>query len=145
MYPLLQIYKKSLYKIGIKLILKGFEGNNFFSQLQSKEHPMKMTRYAPWCADTGYAMAVSFLSSSLGNYSHYNNSKVDRNIEKALTEKNYENRLKILHELQRIIMADYPWISICNPDFILARSSNLKGWVYRTYNHTKAQDFYLSG
>ena len=144
MHPLLLIYKKSLKKIGIKLSLKGLDSDEYFSQLQSIEHPMKMTRYAPWCADAGYAMMVSFFSSSLGNYSHYNNSKVDNFIENALADTNYETRLNTLHKVQKIIMADYPWVNICNPYFVIARSSNLKGWTYRTYNHTKAQDFYLS-
>ena len=144
MHPLLLIYKKSLKKIGIKLSLKGLDSDEYFSQLQSLEHPMKMTRYAPWCADAGYAMFVCFFSSSLGNYSHYNNSKVDNFIENALADTNYETRLNTLHKVQKIIMADYPWVNICNPYFVIARSSNLKGWTYKTYNHTKAQDFYLS-
>ncbi len=145
MRPLLLLYKKSLENIGITLNLIGLKHEDYFIQLQSKEHPMKMTRYAPWCADTAYAMAVSFLSSSLGNYSHYANSEVDKLIQNALIESNYQAQLKQLHKVQKIIISEYPWINICNPDFIIARSSNIKGWVYRTYNHTEAQDFYLSG
>ncbi|PPR77087.1 MAG: putative D,D-dipeptide-binding periplasmic protein DdpA [Alphaproteobacteria bacterium MarineAlpha2_Bin1] len=145
MHPLLLLYKESLKKIDITLNLVGLEHEDYFIQLQSRSHPMKMTRYAPWCADTAYALAVSFLSSSLGNYTHYSNLEVDKLIQNALTESNYQTRLKYLYSIQKIISSDYPWVNICNPDFIIARSSNIKGWVYRTFNHTKAQDFYLSG
>ena len=55
---------------------------------------------------------------------------------------NYETRLNTFIK-SKIIMADYPWVNICNPYFVIARSSNLKGWTYRTYNHTKLKTLFV--
>ena len=55
---------------------------------------------------------------------------------------NFSIIYEVLDEAQRIILNESPWVQICNPDFSLVRNSDLKGWVYRTFNHTKAQDFY---
>ncbi len=142
MKPLLNLYKVSLELIGVNLSLKPISSESYFNELQSNKHPLKITRYAPWCADPGYALTVSFLSSSLGNYSNYENTEVDKLINDASFESDSDARFAMLDEAQRIILEESPWVQICNPDFNLARNSKLRGWVYRTFNHTKAQDFF---
>ena len=144
MKPILEIYKRFLQEVGINLVLYEIPSSKYFMEQQSSVHPMKITRYAPWCADPGYALTVSFFSNSLGNYSHYNNDKVDKLIIAASSEINIDKRFRMLNEAQKIILNDCPWVLICNPNFNLARNKNLKGLVYRTFNHFKAQDFYWS-
>jgi hypothetical protein len=46
-----------------------------------------------------------------------------------------------LDQAQKIVLAEQPWVMIGNPDYSLVRRSDLGGWVYRTHNHTRAQDF----
>ena len=141
MEPLLVMYKTALAKIGVKLNLKKTPAASFVKEVQSKKHPMTIYRDAPWCPDPGYAMNLYFLSSSFVNYASYSNAEVDKLLTAAANEGDSKARFAMLDKAQGIVLDDSPWVQICNPSFTMVRNSALKGWVYRTHNHTRAQDF----
>ena len=102
---------------------------------------MTMYRDAPWSPDPGYAMNLYFESSSFINYSNYKNVEVDKLLKAAASEGDASSRFELLDKAQELVLADSPWVMIGNPDFSLIRRSDLGGFVYRTHNHLRAQDF----
>jgi len=64
------------------------------------------------------------------NMSGYNNPEFDRIAEKSASEMNPELRQKLIHEMQKIIMADVPYLPIYNPALLEAvRTDTFSGWV----------------
>ena len=141
MEPLLVLYRSALETLNVKLELRKTPTASYFQEVQAKKHPMTMFRDAPWSPDPGYAMNLYFLSTSFINYSNYSNPEVDKLLLAAANEGDAGNRFELLDKAQKIVLDDQPWVMIANPNYNLVRRSNLKGWVYRTHNHTRAQDF----
>ncbi len=140
--PLLVLYRTALEQIGVKLTLKKTPSASYFKEIVAKKHPMTFYRDAPWSPDPGYALNLYYLSSSFVNYSNYNNPEVDKILTAAASEGNAAARFEMLDKCQSIILDDAPVVLISNPDFSLVRNKDLKGYTYRTYNHTCAGDFY---
>jgi len=86
-------------------------------------------------------MNLYFESSSFINYSNYKNVEVDKLLKAAASEGDASSRFELLDQAQKLVLADSPWVMIGNPDFSLIRRSELGGFVYRTHNHLRAQDF----
>ncbi len=64
------------------------------------------------------------------NMSGYNNPEFDRIAEKSASEMNREQRQKLIFKMQKIIMADVPYIPIYNPALLEAvRKDTFSGWV----------------
>jgi len=64
------------------------------------------------------------------NMSGYKNPEFDRIAEKSAGEMNREQRKKLIFKMQKIIMADVPYIPIYNPALIEAvRKDTFTGWV----------------
>jgi peptide/nickel transport system substrate-binding protein len=64
------------------------------------------------------------------NMSGYNNPEFDRIAEKSASEMNQELRQKLIFEMQKIIMADVPYLPIYNPALLEAvRTDTFSGWV----------------
>lgn len=64
------------------------------------------------------------------NMSGYKNLEFDRIAEKSASEMNREQRKKLIFKMQKIIMADVPYIPIYNPALIEAvRKDTFRGWV----------------
>lgn len=64
------------------------------------------------------------------NMSGYNNPDFDRIAEKSASEMTPELRQKMIHEMQKIIMADVPYLPIYNPALLEAvRTDTFSGWV----------------
>jgi peptide/nickel transport system substrate-binding protein len=64
------------------------------------------------------------------NMSGYNNPEFDRIAEKSAKEMDLEKRKKLIFKMQKIIMADVPYIPIYNPALIEAvRKDTFRGWV----------------
>jgi peptide/nickel transport system substrate-binding protein len=141
MEPLLVLYRSALETLNVKLELRKTPTASYFQEVQAKKHPMTMFRDAPWSPDPGYAMNLYFLSTSFINYSNYSNPEVDKLLLAAANEGDAGNRFELLDKAQKIVLDDQPWVMIANPNYSLVRRSNLNGWVYRTHNHTRAQDF----
>ena len=141
MEPLLVLYRSALESLNIKLELKKTPTASYFKEVQAKKHPMTMFRDAPWSPDPGYAMNLYFQSESFINYANYKNDAVDKLLKAAASEGDASSRFDLLDQAQKIVLAEQPWVMIGNPDYSLVRRSDLGGWVYRTHNHTRAQDF----
>ena len=141
MEPLLVLYRSALETLNVKLELRKTPTASYFQEVQAKKHPMTMFRDAPWSPDPGYAMNLYFLSTSFINYSNYSNPEVDKLLTAAANEGDAGSRFEMLDKAQKIVLEDQPWVMIANPNYSLVRRSDLTGWVYRTHNHTRAQDF----
>jgi peptide/nickel transport system substrate-binding protein len=64
------------------------------------------------------------------NMSGYKNKKFDRLADKSASEMNPENRKKLIWKMQKIIMADVPYIPLYDPTLIEAvRKNRFSGWV----------------
>ncbi|MDX2497468.1 MAG: ABC transporter substrate-binding protein [Desulfobacterales bacterium] len=64
------------------------------------------------------------------NMSGYNNPEFDRIAEKSASEMNQELRQKLIFKMQKIIMADIPYLPIYNPALLEAvRTDTFSGWV----------------
>ena len=64
------------------------------------------------------------------NISGYNNPEFDRIAEKSASEMNQELRQKLIFKMQKIIMADIPYLPIYNPALLEAvRTDTFSGWV----------------
>jgi ABC-type transport system substrate-binding protein len=64
------------------------------------------------------------------NMSGYNNKKFDALASRTRTEMDPEARMRIVHEMQALLMADVPYIPLYLPDLLEAvRTDRFAGWV----------------
>jgi peptide/nickel transport system substrate-binding protein len=135
------IYQTSLRRIGVDLKLNKLPAGTFYDYVSKRSQAMIFYTDAPWNPDPGYANTLYFHSKSFINYSNYVNPRVDSLIDRGLGIVDLKKRIPMYQQVQKIYMAEAPWVFIVRPDPALAVRENVRGWVYYTSNNVRFQDF----
>jgi peptide/nickel transport system substrate-binding protein/oligopeptide transport system substrate-binding protein len=114
----LAAYQRYLGELGVKVEIHFVDQWTTYTEMLQRGE-LQMFRYA-WYADFPDPDNFFFpLLHSAGqpNYMRYQNPQVDRLLEQAREESDYEHRVKLYREAERIVMADAPWITQHNHNF----------------------------
>ncbi|MEQ8348529.1 MAG: ABC transporter substrate-binding protein [Sneathiellaceae bacterium] len=139
--PTAILFQSALKEIGVDLALRKVPAATFYNFVSQREQPMIFYYDSPWCPDPGYSMNLYFHSKSFVNYSNYTNARVDELIDAAARTADNDARLKMMDEVQKIVMSEAPWVFVAFTNYSMARAANLKGWTYYTSNNIRFQDF----
>ena len=83
----------------------------------------------PWIDDPNYTLSVFLLSGVFGNYSQYENERVDQIINEGWGILDREARAATFEEAQRIIVEEAPWAFLALPDYKIAMRDTVEGFV----------------
>ena len=83
----------------------------------------------PWIDDPNYTLSVFLLSGVFGNYSQYENERVDQIINEGWGILDREARAATFEEAQRIIVEEAPWAFLALPDYKIAMRDTVTGFV----------------
>ena len=84
----------------------------------------------PWIDDPNYTLSVFLLSGVFGNYSQYENERVDQIINEGWGILDRDARAATFEEAQRIIVEEAPWAFLALPDYKIAmRGDTVTGFV----------------
>jgi oligopeptide transport system substrate-binding protein len=95
--------------LGVSLIVEGIDWESYNDQIDAGLYGQLLNE--GWCADypdPENFLDVLFYSTSAQNHAYYTNSTFDTLIEKARTESDVEERLKIYREAEQLIVDDAP-------------------------------------
>jgi peptide/nickel transport system substrate-binding protein len=135
------IYQTALRDVGVDLKLNKLPAGTFYDYVSKRSQAMIFYTDAPWNPDPGYANTLYFHSKSFVNYSNYVNKRVDTLIDRGLGMVDLKKRIPMYQQVQKIYMAEAPWVFIVRPAPALAVRDNVRGWVYYTSNNVRFQDF----
>ena len=83
----------------------------------------------PWIDDPNYTLSVFLLSGVFGNYSQYENERVDQIINEGWGILDRDARAATFEEAQRIIVDEAPWAFLALPDYKIAMRDTVTGFV----------------
>ncbi len=83
----------------------------------------------PWIDDPNYTLSVFLLSGVFGNYTQYENERVDEIINEGWGILDREERAETFEEAQRIIVDEAPWVFLALPDYKIAMRDTVEGFV----------------
>ena len=83
----------------------------------------------PWIDDPNYTLSVFLLSGVFGNYSQYENERVDQIINEGWGILDRDARAATFEEAQRIIVEEAPWAFLALPDYKIAMRDTVEGFV----------------
>lgn len=116
--------------IGVNLQIEEMLGASH----RSAQNEGKLTFWrANWGADyydpeNYYALFYSKNETPIGpNTSHYKNPKVDSLYDLGLRLTNFEDRMKVYREIDKIIFEDSPWMIVYYNQFIYLKQKHVKG------------------
>ena len=120
--------KSQLNKVGIQVTIH-FETNwpNFVSLLKSNKAPVFIRAWYADFPDPDNFLGILFHSKSKYNYMNYNNSEVDRLLDKAKTERDYLKRMELYRKAEDIILEDAPIVPMVNNLFQMAYQPYVRG------------------
>src|SRR5262245_5938845 len=139
--PTAILFQTALKQIGVNLQLRKVPAATFYNFVSERKQPMIFYYDSPWCPDPGYSMNLYFHSKSFVNYSNYANPRVDELIDGAARTADMDARLKMMDEVQKIVMSEAPWVFGVFTNYSMARRADIKGWTYYTSNNIRFQDF----
>ncbi len=139
--PTAILFQSALKEIGVNLQLRKVPAATFYNFVSERKQPMIFYYDSPWCPDPGYSMNLYFHSKSFVNYSNYANPRVDELIDGAARTADMDARLKMMDEVQKIVMSEAPWVFGVFTNYSMARRADLTGWTYYTSNNIRFQDF----
>jgi peptide/nickel transport system substrate-binding protein len=134
--------KKSLARVGIRLVVKEYAGNERYRKslqldAQKQEHQMG---YAFWCPDWPSDSARSFIATLLdgraikptsnSNFGNYNSPAVNKLIDQALAEPDDAKRAALWGQADRQAMADAAWVPLLYVNQTFFWSDRVRNWRF---------------
>ncbi|MDH4138245.1 MAG: peptide ABC transporter substrate-binding protein [Anaerolineae bacterium] len=123
------MYKENL---GVDVAIQQTEWATFLSDISQEENPYQMYSIG-WIADypdPENFLDVLFHSEKSENHMGYSNPELDELLEKARTEQDPEERLKLYQEVEQIIINDAPWVPLFYEVEYWLTKPYVKGMIY---------------
>lgn len=105
--------QSSLAQINIKLNIQQFAWPTYIEKLTAGDHDVAIMGWTPDYPDPNMQSWFFFYSGNAGpgwNFAFYNNTRVDQLLLSGRSELDWNKRLQIYSELQRITVEDVPYI-----------------------------------
>ena len=142
-----QVIQQDLSKVGVKMNLKSVSFSEWINKIESGDTQVGMGAWSQDYPDPSDFLDVLLNSDQIpaNNQAHYSNPKVDKELAQALTEENHDKRIAMYQDIQKQILADYPWVPAFYQKSSYFVNPKLKGtdihpvWlqVYQNWNLTK--------
>jgi peptide/nickel transport system substrate-binding protein len=123
------LYKENLAKIGVTLDLQKLPAGQHSTGKYEQSLPFFIEHARPWIATPEYMFRLSFQSDSPSNFTSYQNDVVDELTPLAVEEFDADVRKELNAEIQEEILEDFVWLYVCQPDFEIAMSNKIIGYV----------------
>jgi oligopeptide transport system substrate-binding protein len=123
------MYKENL---GVDIAIQQTEWATFLSDISREENPYQIYSLG-WIADypdPENFLDVLFHSEKSENHMGYSNPEVDELLEKARTEQDLEERLKLYQEVEQILINDAPWVPLFYEVEYWLTKPYVKGMIY---------------
>lgn len=107
-----QFVQEQLRQIGVEIQLEVVDRATFSQRRDAGDYQLITTSQAAGVLDPSIFYADFFLCGASSNQSGYCNKKFDETFKKQLSAKTDEERQKLIHELERILLDDLPQIQV---------------------------------
>lgn len=114
----------------IRVTIRQWEFQSLMSEVKKGEFDMVLLGWSPSDADADTGLYRVFHSSQFppnSNRAFYNNAEVDKLLEDAQVEADFEKRAELYKQAQQIIMEEAAWTFLYYPKQALAFRSNISG------------------
>lgn len=132
-----QFLQQQLAQVGIKTSVEVLESGQRVQRVQQVQKPEDAKvrlYYAGWSSSTGEAdwglrplLATAAFPPVMNNVSYYSNTKVDENLQKALSTTDREEKTRLYKEAQEIIWNEAPWAFLVTQSNLYVKAKNLTG------------------
>ena len=132
-----QFLQQQLAQVGIKVSVEVLESGQRVQRVQQVQKPEDAKvrlYYAGWSSSTGEAdwglrplLATAAFPPVMNNVSYYSNTKVDENLQKALSTTDREEKTRLYKEAQEIIWNEAPWAFLVTQSNLYVKAKNLTG------------------
>jgi len=133
-----------LRNIGIEATTRVWDWGVLSPLLDSGERQMVMNYWGNSTLDPYDLLNPMFMTDGPGNYSKYNNAKVDQLLKEAGSIVDVEERKAKYDEIQLMIYEEAPWVFGYVNDVIEAGSANIAGWEPSPEGRLNLHDVTLS-
>ncbi|HBF36255.1 MAG TPA: ABC transporter substrate-binding protein, partial [Firmicutes bacterium] len=128
---LAEALQAELLKIGVKTTIKVYPWKEYFDVVNKGEEGDAC--FKGWIGDNGDPdnFLSLFDSSQIAtnlNTARYSNPKVDELLREGTRTLNQKDRIKIYQQMQKILVADAPWVFINHATVLTAYQPKVKGF-----------------
>ena len=131
-----------LAEIGIEVEIEVLTAAVFAERKAGKQLQFFVDEALAWIDDPNYLLSLLLQSGVFGNYTDYNNARVDEIIRDGWAEKDQAARRAMFEEAQRIISEDAPWAFLAQPDYKIALRDNIGGYALYPNEIPRLADLY---
>ena len=119
----------ALKEIGLEVEIETLQSAVFAERKTGKQLQMFVDETLAWIDDPNYSLSLTLEGGVFGNYTDYANDRVNEIIANGWAEPDAGARQAMFEEAQRLIVDDAPWVFLAQPDFKLAMSDSVEGFV----------------
>ncbi|MCY3953273.1 MAG: ABC transporter substrate-binding protein [bacterium] len=131
-----------LAEIGMDVEIEVLTAAVFAERKAGKQLQFFVDEALAWIDDPNYLLSLLLESGVFGNYTDYNNARVDEIIRDGWAEKDPAVRRGMFEEAQRIISEDAPWVFLAQPDYKIALRDNVGGYALYPNEIPRLADLY---
>ena len=131
-----------LAEIGMDVEIEVLTAAVFAERKAGKQLQMFVDEALAWIDDPNYLLSLLLQSGVFGNYTDYNNERVDEIIRDGWAEKDAAVRRAMFEEAQRIISEEAPWAFLAQPDYKIAMRDNIGGYALYPNEIPRFADLY---
>ncbi len=127
-----QVMQNMLKEVGIDIEIKVFEWGAYFEKTGKGEHTMYMMSWTVSVNDPDQILDPLFFgknAGAAGTRAFYANPRVDELILKGKTMDDGDAKKQVYAEIQKLIMADLPYMPLLNGEQVVGARKNVKGLV----------------
>lgn len=140
------IIQSQLKEVGIDVNIEVLEWGAYLNKLSEGKHDMFMIGWTCQTNDPDMAVYAPLHSSKKGaggNYSFFNNAKVDELIMKGREMKDSDERQAVYYELQKTVKDEAPWIFLTNGEAVVGARKDVKGFEPSPIGYHVLYDVYF--
>jgi len=128
-----------LKKVGINAVPTRITSSEMRARAAPAEQSMCFFTWedGPIVLDAVYSMYLMTHSEGVSNRAKYENPALDALIDEARQELDFDKRMALMDEAQKLWAADAPWILAAYPATFEAMAPNVSGWVYYPDEHER--------
>ena len=125
--------QQSFKEIGVELVINKQTDSVYQSKLAAREHTMSVQNWISWVNDPYYHLTwLAKTEPKKGQgatFNNYSNATVDALIDEGLYETDAGVREAKSKEAQKIVVDEASWLFLFQPDYLVSRRSDLKGFT----------------
>ena len=131
-----------LAEIGMDVEIEVLTAAVFAERKAGKQLQFFVDEALAWIDDPNYLLSLLLQSGVFGNYTDFNNERVDEIIRDGWAEKDAAVRRGMFEEAQRIISEEAPWVFLAQPDYKIALRDNIGGYALYPNEIPRLADLY---